>query len=79
MNRMMQGVRRFLREDEGAAIAEYGLLLAIVAVGLIAILTAFRNNIATWWNGMRENITAQPTAADPNALPSSGSGGSGTP
>jgi pilus assembly protein Flp/PilA len=79
MNRMMQGVRRFLREDEGAAIAEYGLLLAIVAVGLIAILTAFRNDIATWWNGMRENITAQPTAADPNALPSGGGGGGTTP
>ena len=69
MNRLTQGVRRFLRDEEGAAIAEYGLLLAIVAVGLIAILTAFRNDIATWWNGMRENITAQPTAADPNALP----------
>ncbi|HET6701995.1 MAG TPA: Flp family type IVb pilin [Gemmatimonadaceae bacterium] len=69
MNRMIQGVRRFLREDEGAAIAEYGLLLAIVAVGLIAILTAFRNDIATWWNGMREDITATPTDADPNALP----------
>lgn len=69
MNRILKGVRRFIREDDGAAIAEYGLLLAIVAVGLIAILTAFRNDIATWWNGMRENITAQPTAADPNALP----------
>jgi pilus assembly protein Flp/PilA len=63
MNRMMQGVRRFLREDEGAAIAEYGLLLAIVAVGLIAILTAFRDDIAIWWNTMREDITATP--ADP--------------
>ncbi|HZO18437.1 MAG TPA: Flp family type IVb pilin [Gemmatimonadaceae bacterium] len=69
MNRILNGVRRFIREDDGAAIAEYGLLLAIVAVGLIAILTAFRNDIATWWNGMRENITAQPSAADPNALP----------
>lgn len=69
MNRILKGVRRFIREDDGAAIAEYGLLLAIVAVGLIAILTAFRNDIATWWNGMRENITAQPSAADPNALP----------
>ena len=77
MNRMMQGVRRFLREDEGAAIAEYGLLLAIVAVGLIAILTAFRDDIATWWNGMRESVTATPTEADPDALPT-GSGG-GTP
>lgn len=61
MNRMMQGVRRFLREDDGAAIAEYGLLLAIVAVGLIAILTAFRNDIAIWWNGMKDQITATPT------------------
>jgi pilus assembly protein Flp/PilA len=69
MNRMIQGFRRFLREDEGAAIAEYGLLLAIVAVGLIAILTAFRNDIATWWNGMREEITKQPSPADPNSVP----------
>ncbi|MGQ0715563.1 MAG: Flp family type IVb pilin [Gemmatimonadaceae bacterium] len=69
MNRMIQGFRRFLREDDGAAIAEYGLLLAIVAVGLIAILTAFRNDIAVWWNGMRETIVAQPPPADPNALP----------
>lgn len=67
MNRMMQGVRRFLREEDGAAIAEYGLLLAIVAVGLIAILTAFRNDIATWWNTMREDIVANPTAPDVNA------------
>ena len=72
MNRVMQGVRRFLREDEGAAIAEYGLLLAIVAVGLIAILTAFRNDIAAWWNGMRGNSTAQPAAADPSTVPSRG-------
>ena len=74
MNRILNGVRRFIREDDGAAIAEYGLLLAIVAVGLIAILTAFRNDIATWWNGMRENITATPDAADPNALPAAGGG-----
>lgn len=60
MNRMMKGVRRFLREDEGAAIAEYGLLLAIVAVGLIAILTAFRNDISEWWNNMRDDITDTP-------------------
>ena len=73
MNRILNGVRRFIREDDGAAIAEYGLLLAIVAVGLIAILTAFRDDIATWWNGMRERVTATPTEADPSSLPSSGS------
>jgi pilus assembly protein Flp/PilA len=65
MNRMMKGVRRFVREDDGAAIAEYGLLLAIVAVGLIAILTAFRNDIATWWNDMKDKITETPTDPPP--------------
>jgi pilus assembly protein Flp/PilA len=65
MNRMMQGVRRFIREDDGAAIAEYGLLLAIVAVGLIVILTAFRNEIAVWWNGMRRDIVATPSDPPP--------------
>jgi Flp pilus assembly pilin Flp len=61
MNRMMEGVRRFIREDDGAAIAEYGLLLAIVAVGLIAILTAFRDDIVRWWDGMKNEIRKQPT------------------
>ena len=65
MNRMMQGVRRFLREDDGAAIAEYGLLLAIVAVGLIAILTAFRNDIVVWWDGMKNQIRATPAPPPP--------------
>jgi pilus assembly protein Flp/PilA len=62
MNRLMQGVRRFLRDEDGAAIAEYGLLLAIVAVGLIAILTAFRDDISLWWNNMRDDIVATPSA-----------------
>jgi pilus assembly protein Flp/PilA len=60
MNRMMQGVRRFLREDEGAAIAEYGLLLAIVAVGMIAILTAFRDDIGAWWGRLTTRLSTQP-------------------
>jgi pilus assembly protein Flp/PilA len=60
MNRIMKGVRRFIREDDGAAIAEYGLLLAIVAVGLIAILTAFRNDIIVWWTDMKRQLTETP-------------------
>lgn len=60
MNRMMQGVRRFLREDDGAAIAEYGLLLAIVAVGMIAILTAFRDDIGEWWGRLTTKLSTQP-------------------
>jgi pilus assembly protein Flp/PilA len=60
MNRMMQGVRRFLREDDGAAVAEYGLLLAIVAVGLIAILAAFRDNLALWFTNIKTRLLENP-------------------
>jgi pilus assembly protein Flp/PilA len=65
MNRMIQGARRFIREDDGAAIAEYGLLLAIVAVGLIAILTAFRNDIVVWWDNMKNRIRETPAPPPP--------------
>jgi Flp pilus assembly pilin Flp len=61
MNRITQGVRRFVREEDGAAIAEYGLLLAIVAVGLIAILTAFRDDIVLWWDRMKNKIRETPS------------------
>lgn len=60
MNRMIQGVRRFLREDDGAAVAEYGLLLAIVAVGLIAILAAFRDNLETWFTNIKTRLLENP-------------------
>ena len=60
MNRMMQGVRRFLREDDGAAVAEYGLLLAIVAVGLIAILATFRDELQTWFGNIQTRLLENP-------------------
>ena len=67
MNRMMQGVRRFIREDDGAAVAEYGLLLAIVAVGLIAILAVFRNELQTWFGNIQTRLLENPevTGATP--------------
>jgi Flp pilus assembly pilin Flp len=60
MNRITKLVRDFVREDDGAAIAEYGLLLAIVAVGFITVLTAFRDELRNWWTNLRNNITNTP-------------------
>jgi pilus assembly protein Flp/PilA len=69
MNRMTKGVRRFLREDDGAAIAEYGLLLAIVAVGMIGILTAFRDEIGEWWARLRTELSTQPIGDEGGEAP----------
>lgn len=62
MDRIAEKVRAFVAEEDGAAIAEYGLLLAIVAVGMITVLTAFRNELRTWWEKLQADITATPAA-----------------
>ena len=62
MERIVKQVRAFVVDEDGAAVAEYGLLLAIVAVGMITVLTAFRNELRTWWQGLQSQLTATPAA-----------------
>jgi Flp pilus assembly pilin Flp len=42
---MEQLVRRFRSRERGSALTEYGLIVAAVALGLIAVLTGFRNAV----------------------------------
>lgn len=37
---MMQQVKKFLRDEEGATAVEYGLIIGLIAVGLVLILQA---------------------------------------
>ena len=39
---MMNAIRRFVKEEDGLAAAEYAILLTLIAVALIAAVTAFR-------------------------------------
>ena len=34
-------MKKFLRSEEGIAVTEYGLLIALVAIALIAVVTVF--------------------------------------
>jgi pilus assembly protein Flp/PilA len=45
MNRIGTEVRRFLREEEGAALAEYGILIAFIAIAAIVAVTFFGGKI----------------------------------
>jgi pilus assembly protein Flp/PilA len=40
-------VRRFSRDEEGAALAEYGLLVALIAVVCVVAVTALGTQIST--------------------------------
>lgn len=39
-------ISRFVREEEGASLAEYALLLGVITVALIAVIQGFRNSIS---------------------------------
>lgn len=43
-------VRKFVRDEEGASMAEYALLLGVITVALITVITLFREQIANIFN-----------------------------
>jgi pilus assembly protein Flp/PilA len=58
MNRLLTQARRFVREDEGIAVTEYGLLIALVAVLLIGVVTIFGSSISSWFAAKTNSITS---------------------
>ena len=58
MKRVVEIGRRLLREEDGIAVTEYGLLVSLVAVGLIAVLTTFRTQLAAWFTRVTSQLTA---------------------
>ena len=57
MTRIRTQVSRFLRNDEGIAVTEYGLLVALVAVLLIGVVAIFGSSIKSWFEARTSAIT----------------------
>jgi pilus assembly protein Flp/PilA len=51
-------IRRFLRSEEGIAVTEYGLLIALVAVLLIGVVTIFGSSISSWFAAKTSSVTS---------------------
>jgi len=49
---------RFIQDDSGATAIEYGLIAAIVAIGLIASLQGLKNNIHSTFNKVSSNLSS---------------------
>ena len=51
-------VARFLKDESGATAIEYGLIAAIVAVGIIVGLQNLRDGLNTLFNNLKTSVTS---------------------
>ena len=60
----MQGLlSSFFSDESGQGLVEYALIIALVAIGLIAILTVLRNSIGTVFKTSAVALNAAPTGS----------------
>lgn len=62
MSNLMQ---RFWNDESGQGLVEYVLIIALVAIGLIAIMVFFRNSIGTVFGRAANTVNNAPTASFP--------------
>jgi pilus assembly protein Flp/PilA len=61
MKAVLSSVRAFAREEDGVALTEYLILLALLVGGVITAVTLAGTNLATVWNGWAGWFTAKLT------------------
>jgi pilus assembly protein Flp/PilA len=49
--------RRFIKDEEGAALAEYGILVAFIAIVAITAVTFFGSKISTKFSSLGNAFT----------------------
>ncbi len=54
---------QFLGDESGQGLVEYALIIALVAIGLIAILTLLRNSIGNVFNTTRNTLNTVPSSS----------------
>ncbi|MGO4279405.1 Flp family type IVb pilin [Cupriavidus sp. KB_39] len=55
---MFDGIKRFVREEDGAAGVEYALLLAFVALVMVTYGTTVKTAVGTIWNSIATALAA---------------------
>ncbi len=56
MTKLLAVHTKFVRDEEGASLVEYGLLLSLVAVVCIAAVTALGSSISNMFTSLASNI-----------------------
>jgi Flp pilus assembly pilin Flp len=53
----MEGIRRFVLDEGGQDVVEYGLLIATIAIVVLIGVGIFGNSVSTWFRGLAAHIT----------------------
>ncbi|PKR77271.1 Flp family type IVb pilin [Halalkalibacillus sediminis] len=61
---MKQFFENFLREEDGQGMAEYALILGVLAVGVVAVLITFGDAIIDAFNDVIAKFDETPTGTD---------------
>ncbi|MBU9721314.1 MULTISPECIES: Flp family type IVb pilin [Bacillaceae] len=52
----MKQIKRFMQEEKGQGMTEYGLILGVIAIGAIAAFTAFGGALIDKVNEVRNSV-----------------------
>ena len=52
----MENVSNFFKDDSGATMVEYGLLVTLIAIACIAAITLVGTNLKAMFNGVASQI-----------------------
>lgn len=56
-------LNKFMKDESGQGLVEYALIIALVAIGLIAILVLFRNSIGNVFNESKNRLNNAPAGS----------------
>ena len=57
-------LKRYLNDESGQALSEYGLLIAVVGLGIVGLVIGFRGKIATAFDNAEKGLEKSNTAAN---------------
>jgi pilus assembly protein Flp/PilA len=62
---MLNKLKGLLKEEQGQGMTEYGLVLGVIAVGIVAVLVTLREEITTMFKDVVSNITNRENGGEP--------------